>query len=228
MRSARCICEAGRYNARRRNAALPIPPSTPMKDWELTEESFNLFLSWLSEDRDTAGKKYEDIRRRLIIVLEARRCLHPGEVADEAINRFIRRLPELIETFEGEPLPYILVIARNIQHESDRKQTTSLPDNIDTLLTTTGETDEPTDCIHECLDECLGKLDLDSRNLLLDYYQNDKQEKIHFRKTLAKQLGIAANALRLRMHRLRRIVHECMDNCLQIDSVGNETEPKPL
>lgn len=199
-----------------------------MKDWELTEESLNRFLSWLSEDRDTAGKKYEEIRRRLTIILEARRCIHAEEVADEAINRFIRRLPELIETFEGEPLPYILVIARNIQHESDRKQTVSLPENIETLLTTTENTDEPNDCIHECLDECLGKLDSDSRNLLLDYYQNDKQEKIHFRKTLAKQLGIAANALRLRMHRLRRIVHECMDDCLRTGSAGNEREQKPL
>lgn len=36
-----------------------------MTDWELTEESFNLFLSWLSKDRDVAGKKHEDIRRRL-------------------------------------------------------------------------------------------------------------------------------------------------------------------
>ena len=189
-----------------------------MKDWELTEESLNRFLSWLSEDRDTAGKKYEDIRRRLIIILEARRCMHPEEVADEAINRFIRRLPELIETFEGEPLPYILVIARNIQHEGERKQTVSLPKNIETLLATREETDEPTDCIQECLDECLSKLDADSRNLLLDYYQNDKQEKIQFRKTLAKQLGIAANALRLRMYRLRHIVQECMENCLRADS----------
>lgn len=189
-----------------------------MRDWELTEESFDRFLLWLSKDRDTAGKKYEDIRRRLIIILEARRCIHAEEVADEAINRFIRRLPELMETFEGEPLPYMLVIARNIQHEAEKKQTISLPENIENLLGTTEQTDDPDDCIHQCLDECLDKLDSDSRNLLLDYYQNDKQEKIQFRKALAKQLGIAANALRLRMHRLRNIVHECMENCLRTDS----------
>jgi hypothetical protein len=72
-----------------------------MKDWELTEESFDLFLSWLSEDREVAGRKYEDIRRRLITILECRRCTQPEEIADEALNRFIRRLPELIHTYSG-------------------------------------------------------------------------------------------------------------------------------
>lgn len=191
-----------------------------MKDWELTEDSWNLFLSWLSEDRDTAGKKYEHIRHRVIVILEARRCMHAEEVADEAVNRFIRRLPELKETFQGEPLPYILVIARNIQHENEKKQTASLPENIEKLLpTSTDETDEVNDALHDCLDECLSRLDSDSRNLLLDYYQNDKQEKIQFRKTLARQLGIAANALRLRVHRLRTNVHNCLNDCLRTDSV---------
>ena len=56
-----------------------------------------------------------------------------------------------------------------------------------------------------------------SRDLLMDYYQNDKQDKIDFRKTLARQLGIAANALRLRVHRLRTNVHTCLSNCLGAD-----------
>ena len=200
----------------------------PMKDWELTQESLNFFLSWLSEDRDTAGKKYEDLRRRLIVILEARRCAHAEEVADEAVDRFIRRLPELIETFEGGPLPYLLVIARNIQHEQEKKPTLPLPEDIEKLLVAAEHNDDLDDPVHDCLDGCLAKLDPKGRRLLLDYYQNDKQQKIQFRKTLAKQMGIAANALRLRIHRLRNTVHACLNDCLGIDTVRNEIEPKQL
>lgn len=188
-----------------------------MKDWELTEESFNLFLSWLSADRDAAGRKYEDIRRRLIYILECRGCAQPEEVADEALNRFIRRLPELINTYKGDPFPYILVIARNVQHEREKKQALPLPDNLDEVAADPVEVDEVDERIHDCLDQCLSKLEPRSRTLLMDYYQNDKQGKIDFRKTLAKQLGIAANALRLRVHRVRNNLHTCLNNCLGPD-----------
>lgn len=188
-----------------------------MKDWELTEESFNLFLSWLSADRDAAGRKYEDIRRRLIVILECRGCAQPEEVADEAINRFIRRLPELINTYSGDPFPYILVIARNVQHEREKKQALPLPDDLDEVPADPVEIDEVDDRVHDCLDQCLNQLEPKSRTLLMDYYQNEKQDKIDFRKTLAKQLGIAANALRLRVHRLRTNVHKCVNNCLGPD-----------
>lgn len=186
-----------------------------MKEWELTEESFNLFLSWLSVDRDAAGRKYEDIRRRLILILECRGSTQADSIADEAINRFIRRLPELIETYKGDPFPYILVIARNVQHERDKKPTLPLPENVDELVADPPpEPDELEQLVHDCLDKCLSTLETKSRDLLLDYYLNDKQEKIDFRKKLARQLGIAVSALRLRVHRLRCTVHGCMENCL--------------
>ena len=188
-----------------------------MKDWELTEESFNLFLSWLSKDRDAAGRKYEDIRRRLIVILECRGCLEAEDVADEAITRFIRRLPELIHTYSGDPFPYILVIARNVQHEREKKQALPLPENLDEVPAEPVETDEDDERIHYCLDQCLSKLEPKSRTLLMDYYQNEKQEKIDFRKTLARQMGIAKNALRLRVHRLRSNLHTCLSNCLGAD-----------
>jgi DNA-directed RNA polymerase specialized sigma24 family protein len=188
-----------------------------MKDWELTEESFNLFLSWLSKDRDAAGRKYEDIRRRLTKILECRGCREADDVADEALNRFIRRLPELIHTYSGDPFPYILTIARNVQHERKKKQAFPLPENLDEVPAEPIETDELEERVHECLDQCLGKLVPKSRELLMDYYQNDKQEKIDFRKILARQMRIGSNALRLRVHRLRGNLQTCLSDCLGED-----------
>jgi DNA-directed RNA polymerase specialized sigma24 family protein len=200
----------------RSHNVLTYPSRHRMKDWELTEESLNLFLSWLANDRDAAGRKYEDIRRRLLIILECRNCMQAEDVVDEAMNRFIRRLPELIKTYKGDPFPYILVIARNVQSEKDKKQMLPLPEHID-LPAEPVETDEVKELVHDCLDKCLGELDPKNRNLLMDYYQNNRQDKIDFRKNLAKQLGIAANALRLRVHRIRATVHSCMNDCLGTD-----------
>lgn len=185
-----------------------------MTDWELTEESFNLFLSWLSKDRDTAGKKYEDIRRRLILMLNARGCPRSSEVADEAINRFIRRLPELIDSYRGDPVPYICVIARNVQREIWKDELVPLDDNGYDGLAAEQHDTESIEQVHECLNRCLKTLESKSRELILSYYQNDKQAKIDFRKRLAKAMGIAANALRIRVHRIRTTLETCLNNCL--------------
>jgi DNA-directed RNA polymerase specialized sigma24 family protein len=185
-----------------------------MKDWELTEESFNFFLSWLSSDRDAAGKKYEDIRRRLIVVLHARGCARAEEAADESINRFIRRLPELGKTYKGDPVPYLCAIARNVHLEISRKELDSLPDNFDELFPEDGDTDKLKELIHGCLETCLNEFDSDNRQLLLDYYKEDRQAKINFRKQLAGTMGIGANALRLKLHRLRVKLQSCLNHCL--------------
>lgn len=186
-----------------------------MPDWELTEESFNLFLSWLSKDRDTAGRKYEDIRRRLIVMLHARGCSRAGEAADEAINRFIRRLPEMIDTYQGDPVPYICVIARNVHREILRSDPVPLDEtDYDGLTRNEPDDDDDEERVHECLERCLNKLESKHRELVLNYYQNDKQAKIDFRKQLAKAMGIAANALRIRVHRIRTTLETCLDDCL--------------
>lgn len=186
-----------------------------MTDWELTEESFNLFLSWLSKDRDTAGKKYEDIRRRLIVMLNARGCRRPAEVADEAINRFIRRLPEMIDSYKGDPVPYLCVIARNVHREVVKTDPVPLDENgYDAIATASQDEESLAEQLDECLQRCLSKLESRSRELVLSYYQNDKQAKIDFRKRLAKAMGIAANALRIRIHRIRAVLEVCLDDCL--------------
>lgn len=194
-----------------------------MKDWELTEESFNFFLSWLSTDRDAAGKKYEDIRRRLIVMLHSRGCARAEDAADESINRFIRRLPELSETYEGDPVPYLCVVARRVHLEIIEKEPDALPDNFDKLFEEHKETEELEELMHGCLERCLSAFDSNSRELLLAYYKEDKQAKINFRKRLAARMGLATSALRLKLHRFRSKLQCCINECLG-DEVANETK----
>jgi len=188
-----------------------------MADWELTEESFNLFLSWLDPDRDSAGKKFLDIRRRLLAVSEARGYLRPDELVDETFKRFIRRLPEMLDSFIGDPLPYLIVTAHHVHLEYNRKQFLPLPENVPAGLVADDDATMQEEQCDACLEECLGKLDPQDRALALDYYRKEKQAKINFRKELARRLGLSANALRIKMHHLRITLRKCLDECLKLD-----------
>jgi hypothetical protein len=53
------------------------------------------------------------------------------------------------------------------------------------------------------------------RELLLQYYGKDNRAKIEQRKGMAQQLGETANALRLRLHRLRGEMRDCVTDCLE-------------
>jgi len=66
-----------------------------------------------------------------------------------------------------------------------------------------------------CLERCMELLTPDNRALVLQYYHEEKKAKIDHRKLLAKKLGIAVNALRIRAYRIRATLLECVQNCLQ-------------
>src|ERR1051325_10973722 len=90
---------------------------TMKKDWELTEEAFEKFLFWLHPNREEAGRKYEGIRRHLIVILTCRGCAEAEELADETINRVIRRAQQMADTYQGEPAPYFITVAHNLYLE---------------------------------------------------------------------------------------------------------------
>ena len=185
-----------------------------MVNWQLTEDALNLFLSFLDHDRDAAGKKYENIRRRLLVLFESRGCSSSEELADQTINRFIRRLPAISDSI-NDPIPYLLVIASNLYLEHREKQTLPLPENLSEIPGPANDESETTERIHDCLERCLEKLEAVNRNLVLDYYRKDKQAKIDFRKDLARRWGLTANALRIKMHSLRASLHKCLEECLE-------------
>ena len=54
-----------------------------------------------------------------------------------------------------------------------------------------------------CLRSCLQTLSPDNRELILEYYQGEKGEKIQNRKKLLERLKIPVNTLRMRALRLR-------------------------
>jgi hypothetical protein len=54
-------------------------------------------------------------------------------------------------------------------------------------------------------------LSSDNRDLILQYYQGEKGEKIQNRKKLLEQLGVPVNNLRMRALRLRERLQSCVE-----------------
>lgn len=182
----------------------------------LTPEEFEALLAQLHPDREKAGELYEMIRRKLIRLFEWRGCDGAEDLADETINRVARRLAEGIELKSSDPYGYFCGVAHLVYKEVLRRA------SRERRVRDSGEwsppiyfpeEEEPTDLRLDCLRCCLAKVPQDQRALLLRYHQGENN--IRNRKTLAGELKIPLNALRIRVHRTRRKVEACVHNCLK-------------
>src|SRR5918911_1288958 len=95
--------------------------------WSLTRDAFDQLLSWLHPDREQAGKKYEEVRYKLIKIFGCRGCLTPEDLADETINRVARRLGDIAATYVGDPARYFCGVAQKVHMEYLRKISTPPP-----------------------------------------------------------------------------------------------------
>jgi DNA-directed RNA polymerase specialized sigma24 family protein len=178
------------------------------KDWVLTQESFDALLAWLDPDRAQAGMKYEEIRRRLIKIFVCRGCGEPEDLADECINRVVKKLRDIEDTFNGDPALYFYGVANKVHLEYVRRR--PIPPCPPPITDA-----EDLEKEYACLEKCMRKLPHENRALLLEYYQEERRAKIDHRKHLAERLGIGLNALRIRAYRIRSVLQECVKNCVQ-------------
>jgi DNA-directed RNA polymerase specialized sigma24 family protein len=177
------------------------------RDSALNQTDFDSLLSWLDADRDQAGMKYEAIRLRLIKFFTCRARTDAEDLADETINRVTLKATKLAKDYVGDPVLYFYAVAQKVFLEALRKRPPSvLPPPI--------EKSDDIEQQFECLDRCLVQLTAGNRELVLEYYQNDKRAKIEHRKALAEKLGLAQNALRIRAHRIRLTLQQCVQGCL--------------
>ena len=177
------------------------------KDQFLTQETFNSLLTWLDPDRDKAGYKYEEIRQRLIKIFACRGCSSPEDLADETINRVAKKAWELADIYVGNPALYFYGVANNVHLEHLRRRPVPIPPP-------SREPDEEANRAHECLERCMQELTPENRELVLTYYQGEKKAKVDHRKEVAERLGIALNALRIRAHRIRTGLRQCVTHCI--------------
>jgi RNA polymerase sigma factor (sigma-70 family) len=190
------------------------------KEWVVTQQAFDDLLDWLDADRDNAGSKYESIRVRLVKIFTCRGCCEADDLADETINRVTAKLSEIAGSYSGDPALYFYGVARKVHLEYLRVkppiQESSPPGHK--LLADDGIASEAADAIEKdyaCLEQCMERLSEQNRRMVIEYYQEEKRAKIDHRKQLAKELGIAVNALRIRAHRIRLQLQQCVQSCLE-------------
>jgi DNA-directed RNA polymerase specialized sigma24 family protein len=173
------------------------------------KEAFDAFLEWLDTDRDLAGQRYEQIRAGLIRVFVSKGHSDADYLADETLDRVVKRLPDIRAGYVGDPNKYIHGVARNILLEASRRKeiaTDHLPERV--VQPARGAAD------YECLMSCLQLLPSEKRELILDYYLYQGSAKIEHHRKMAVELHITEGALRTRAHHLRAALERCVLGCL--------------
>jgi len=189
-------------------------PTSRKSHWSLGQEAFDALLARLDSDREQAGRAYEDVRKKLLKFFEWRSCPFPEDYADEALNRVARRIQEGVQIENLQS--YLLGTARFVLREAFRRPEQGQR-NLEQISSPIGkETADQGDSETrlQCLEGCLGKLPDESRRLISSYYEEYSSKKRE-RQQLAKQMGIPMNALRIRVHRIRIRLEECVETCLE-------------
>ena len=182
--------------------------------WVLTHDAFEKLLNSFSPDRDEAAVQYEQMRRKLVRFFEWRGLGAAEELADETINRVARRIDEgqAIENLQS----YFYGVARMVYMEALRDREHA-PVAIEEALQDLRDeiTEIEPDPRVVCFDRCLDSLPPQNRDLIVNYYQEERRAKIELRQDLADRLEIPINALRIRAHRIRVNLEKCITTCLQ-------------
>jgi|ERR1051326_1617619 RNA polymerase sigma factor (sigma-70 family) len=190
------------------------------RTFELSQKHFDEILEWLDPDREQAGIKYEELRLSLIRILSWNGCVDVEAMVDETVDRVASKVHELKQTFEGDPRLYFYGVANNLVKEYKKTANLHVPIEDVDLPAATGNDAEDAEAEEHCLQTCLRELSCENRELILDYYKKDKHDKIVYRKEMAQRLGVPVNALRVRMHRVRATLEDCINRCCEQFSAG--------
>jgi DNA-directed RNA polymerase specialized sigma24 family protein len=181
--------------------------------WTLTQDAFDKLLIAFGGDRESGSEKYLEIRGNLTRFFEWRGCPFPEDHADETMNRVAKKVAEGEEILN--PAGYAMGVARLLLLEIVKGR-----QREQSALTEIGRESEDYEAEDDgegrltCLRNCLQTLSPDNRDLILQYYQGEKSEKIQNRKKLMERLGVPVNTLRMRALRLRERLQGCVEECI--------------
>lgn len=184
-----------------------------MNTKSINQEGFDQFLACLDAEREKAGHEYERIRGRLLLYFQCRNIAQAEDCADESINRVISKLSAGEEI--RDPAQYVFGIARMVWLEITRQQARHQEVEDNTLVSNPqDEDDEELHVRLACLRRCLQSLPPAQRDLITQYYEEEKRAKINLRQQLAQRFGIDLNTLRVRACRVRDNLKACVRKCV--------------
>lgn len=185
------------------------------REREPTQEEFEKLLAWLA----SAGRDYQTMHYRLTRIFISGGCDDAERLADEVMNRVAVRIDKVVSDYKGDPARCLQGFAEHVALEDlkDRKKRIDIERVEQSILPEEREQEEHERRKREredaALEKCMEELTGDESHLFRRYFQNDVKAKLA-RKKLAADLGITANALRIKAHRIGRRLRHCLDGCL--------------
>lgn len=184
--------------------------------WVLTRESFDRLLAALDPDPERAAERYEALRKRLLRFFEWQGVAVAEDCSDEVLDIVARRLGggEAVQNLPA----FCAGVARIVLLTHRRRQVA----RESMLQRFAGEPAQEAwhtaEREHEirALEDCLDRLPAGGRDLILAYYRADPPGLIPNRRRLANRLGVQPGALRIRAHRLRMQLAECVQRALTV------------
>src|ERR1041384_1653152 len=86
----------------------------------IDQPAFARLLSWLNSDPEQAARKYESIRHRLVEIFSSRQFVDAEHLADDTIDRVIKKVPQIEDGWEGDPRYFFIAVAKKIILEASK------------------------------------------------------------------------------------------------------------
>jgi DNA-directed RNA polymerase specialized sigma24 family protein len=199
--------------------------SSERNEWVLTGDALAGLLKFLDADPERAAAEYERLRQRLMKLFRWRGCLTFEEYTDITVDRVARMIASGVEIHTANRYALFYGVAMNLVREHwreaerqrkalDRLPLPNGPPHPEELIARRDD-DALRDVRLRCLRDCLERLPAASLSLIKRYYaEGDVLDKTQ-RKQIATELRISASALRVRAHRIRSEVGQCVETCLE-------------
>lgn len=176
----------------------------------LSGRSWSDLLSFVAGGADDRGAAYEKLRERLFKFFQYKGSFEPEELTDATLNRVARLLMDGQDVRSEDPSKYVLGVARLVHLETVKREVRAKK-SIENALPApdAGEANER-ERHAMALEFCLAALSDEDREIILVYHEGRGQARIDRRKRLADRLHTPLNALRIRAHRIRGRLEECL------------------
>lgn len=181
------------------------------REWTLTAPALQGLLGVLDRDPDVAAHTYEQLRQRTIGLFRWWGAGNGEDLADRTLDRVARKLAEGAVVPKESLAAYLRGVARLVFYESTRDPHRQTDQAALAELTTLPLLDSEPEML-ACFDRCLAALNPSDRELVLRYYGNGKAKDV--RSQLAGELALSATALRIRVHRIRARLEQCVTDRL--------------
>ena len=186
------------------------------KTYAFQQQEFESLLNWLSDDREVAGEKYEQVRRGLIRFFRFKGCGNAEDLADETISRVAARINSLDVYKDTKVITYFYGFAANILFEYKRAVNREIAHDDSLLLASQIQPDSENDfdCRTACLRDCLNMLSAEDRRIFIEYYSDTTTKKMETRRKIAQRLNCEVKTLHVRVFRLRSSLKVCINKCV--------------